>query len=170
MAGSQEEPVSRTVSATPRRPSAPRDASPDPDLSRVISATQTHLDDQSQYVGQTYNEDADVEDSESTDEADLAEKGTAAHAGLEPGTDEDVVGEERNGALEDLEAGKLKKTRTSKSAKSARSARDPNLVTWEGPDDPENPKNWTFKRKWAATLVGMMRSLDLPPNIPSCQS
>jgi hypothetical protein len=169
MAASQEEePVGRTISATSRRSNAPRDASPDPDLSRVISATHTHLDDQSQYVGQTYNEDADVvEDSESTDEADLAEKGTGPHAGLEHGTDEDVVGEERNGALEDLEAGNLKKTGTSKSAKSARSARDPNLVTWEGPDDPENPKNWTFKRKWAATLVGMMKLLAPPSN---CQS
>lgn len=26
-------------------------------------------------------------------------------------------------------------------------------VTWNGPDDPENPKNWTRKRKWLATLV-----------------
>ena len=28
-----------------------------------------------------------------------------------------------------------------------------NKVSWEGPDDPENPKNWSFKRKWAATIV-----------------
>jgi MFS family permease len=26
-------------------------------------------------------------------------------------------------------------------------------VTWTGKDDPENPKNWTFKQKWAATFV-----------------
>jgi hypothetical protein len=32
-------------------------------------------------------------------------------------------------------------------------ARDPNLVTWDGPDDPTNPKNWSIKRKWAATFV-----------------
>ena len=30
---------------------------------------------------------------------------------------------------------------------------DTNQVSWEGPDDPENPKNWSFKRKWAATIV-----------------
>ena len=30
---------------------------------------------------------------------------------------------------------------------------DINKVSWEGPDDPENPKNWSFKRKWAATIV-----------------
>ncbi|PYI06810.1 MFS general substrate transporter [Aspergillus sclerotiicarbonarius CBS 121057] len=32
-------------------------------------------------------------------------------------------------------------------------APDPNLVTWEGPDDRANPKNWSTRRKWAATLV-----------------
>jgi hypothetical protein len=32
-------------------------------------------------------------------------------------------------------------------------AKDPNLVTWDGPDDPANPKNWSVKRKWAATFV-----------------
>ncbi|KAL8634654.1 MAG: hypothetical protein Q9228_007759, partial [Teloschistes exilis] len=32
-------------------------------------------------------------------------------------------------------------------------ATDPNLVTWNGPDDLENPKNWSTKHRWAATLV-----------------
>ncbi|KAI0686161.1 MFS polyamine transporter [Earliella scabrosa] len=27
------------------------------------------------------------------------------------------------------------------------------LVDWEGPDDPNNPKNWTFSKKWAVTAV-----------------
>lgn len=26
-------------------------------------------------------------------------------------------------------------------------------VTWNGPDDPENPKNWPMRKKWVATLV-----------------
>ncbi|ORY65032.1 major facilitator superfamily transporter [Pseudomassariella vexata] len=30
---------------------------------------------------------------------------------------------------------------------------DPNLVTWTGPDDPDNPKNWSFARKWGAVFV-----------------
>ena len=30
---------------------------------------------------------------------------------------------------------------------------DGTQVSWEGPNDPENPKNWNFKRKWAATIV-----------------
>ncbi|KAL0579325.1 hypothetical protein V5O48_002658 [Marasmius crinis-equi] len=27
------------------------------------------------------------------------------------------------------------------------------VVDWDGPDDPSNPKNWTTKRKWSATLI-----------------
>jgi hypothetical protein len=32
---------------------------------------------------------------------------------------------------------------------------DPNLVTW-GPDDPGNPKAWTFKKKWGAVVIGSL--------------
>ena len=31
------------------------------------------------------------------------------------------------------------------------SSRDPNIVDWDGPDDPENPLNWNLKKK--GTLV-----------------
>lgn len=31
---------------------------------------------------------------------------------------------------------------------------NPNVVGWDGPDDPENPLNWSNKRKWAA--IGMV--------------
>lgn len=30
---------------------------------------------------------------------------------------------------------------------------DPNLVSWDGPDDPENPQNWTNARKWWISMV-----------------
>lgn len=57
----------------------------------------------------------------------------------------------------DLESGPptLSRQTTVKSARSAGSQafRDPNLVSWSGPDDPENPKNWTLKRKWGAVVV-----------------
>lgn len=26
-------------------------------------------------------------------------------------------------------------------------------VTWDGPNDPANPKNWTYRRKWTVTIV-----------------
>ena len=28
---------------------------------------------------------------------------------------------------------------------------DPNLVTWDGPDDPANPQNWSRWYRWAIT-------------------
>lgn len=31
--------------------------------------------------------------------------------------------------------------------------KDPNLITWDSVDDPANPRNWSFKRKWAAVFV-----------------
>lgn len=30
--------------------------------------------------------------------------------------------------------------------------RDPNLVDWEGPDDPGNPQNWPVWKKWIITV------------------
>ncbi|KAI1760316.1 MFS general substrate transporter [Hypoxylon sp. FL1150] len=30
---------------------------------------------------------------------------------------------------------------------------DPNLVTWDGPDDPESPKNWKLSRKYGAVVI-----------------
>lgn len=41
---------------------------------------------------------------------------------------------------------------------------DPDVVDWDGPDDPANPQNWTPKKKWcmiaalaATTLVTLVR-------------
>ncbi|KAI1208055.1 MFS general substrate transporter [Annulohypoxylon truncatum] len=30
---------------------------------------------------------------------------------------------------------------------------DPNIVNWNGPDDPENPRNWAFSKKWGAVFI-----------------
>ncbi|RDX43808.1 MFS polyamine transporter [Lentinus brumalis] len=53
----------------------------------------------------------------------------------------------------------VEKSRNEKAAKAtqdndSRSTDDGVLVVdWEGPDDPQNPKNWSLKKKWAATLI-----------------
>ncbi|KAH8156533.1 hypothetical protein CIB48_g11714 [Xylaria polymorpha] len=39
---------------------------------------------------------------------------------------------------------------------------DPNLVTWTGPDDEENPKNWKFSKKWAAVFTVSLFTLISP--------
>ena len=30
---------------------------------------------------------------------------------------------------------------------------DPNLVTWDGPNDIENPQNWSRRYKWIITII-----------------
>ncbi|KAK3711246.1 hypothetical protein LTR37_009840 [Vermiconidia calcicola] len=61
--------------------------------------------------------------------------------------------DDRAGRNADLEkAPSLRRQQTGKSSRSQRQ-KDPNMVSWNGPDDPENPKNWTLKRKWIATFV-----------------
>ena len=30
---------------------------------------------------------------------------------------------------------------------------DPNAVFWDGPDDPQNPMNWTNRRKWLQIVL-----------------
>ncbi|KAI0394009.1 major facilitator superfamily domain-containing protein [Xylariaceae sp. FL0594] len=39
---------------------------------------------------------------------------------------------------------------------------DPNLVTWEGPDDPKNPKNWKLSVKWRAVFTVSLFTLISP--------
>ena len=55
-----------------------------------------------------------------------------------------------NAALE--KAPSMKRQQSNKSAKS-QIPRDPNMVSWLGPDDPDNPKNWPNSKKWAAVIV-----------------
>ncbi|WPH01808.1 Hypothetical protein R9X50_00466200 [Acrodontium crateriforme] len=38
------------------------------------------------------------------------------------------------------------------SNRSKRTEKDVNLVTWDGPDDPDNPKNWSNRKKWLVTI------------------
>ena len=43
---------------------------------------------------------------------------------------------------------------------------DPNLVQWDGPDDPENPLNWTRSRRWLITGVVILLSLNVYDTSP----
>jgi hypothetical protein len=35
------------------------------------------------------------------------------------------------------------------------------FVTWDGPDDPENPKNWSYAYKWWITIIMCILCLDV---------
>ncbi|RAL65662.1 hypothetical protein DID88_005333 [Monilinia fructigena] len=127
-------------------------------LHRCLSGN--HLDDTSYYTGhpgtsqETANEDTEHEfivaekrnkADDDDDDEEYDENTDTYDVSISPEVI-DGVEVERN-----VEASP--KLGREKTQKSSRSARDPNLVTWEGPDDPENPKNWKIGRKWAATLV-----------------
>lgn len=44
---------------------------------------------------------------------------------------------------------------------------DANMVTWDGPDDPENPQNWSIRRKWFITILTIVMTVNVyvDPNI-----
>lgn len=51
--------------------------------------------------------------------------------------------------------------------------RDPNIVDWDGPDDPANPQNWPAGKKWgiiaalgACTLITPLASSFFAPGVP----
>jgi DHA1 family multidrug resistance protein-like MFS transporter len=35
------------------------------------------------------------------------------------------------------------------------------FVAWDGPNDPENPKNWSYAYKWWITIIMCILSLDV---------
>lgn len=38
---------------------------------------------------------------------------------------------------------------------------DTNMVTWDGPNDPSNPQNWSTKYKWFTTVVPIIMSINV---------
>ncbi|KAI4191612.1 MAG: hypothetical protein LQ346_004712 [Caloplaca aetnensis] len=135
----------KTGTSSRSRPSRPSSLNR-PRISRVF--TGQHLDDYSIYHGR--NSGAHEESGEEDEESDLSERvSREENEALGEKLPEEIA-EVRGGIpnVRDVEA-PLERKQSTKSAKS----KDPNLVTWDGPDDPENPKNWSTKRRWAATIV-----------------
>jgi len=125
-----------------------------PKLSRIVSGN--HLDDHSQYHGHHYHDDHNhdaADDEDSSDDNELTEKESEDTNDVAEGSGEEAVPEVRDGIPDERDVERGEKLERKKTSKSAKSAKDPNLVTWDGPEDPANPKNWTFKHKWAATLI-----------------
>jgi len=72
-------------------------------------------------------------------------------SGYHPQIDCEMPGEESpDAAFKDLEAAGH---RPQSLPRGREKMRDPNLVTFGGPEDMENPKNWSFKTKWGATVI-----------------
>ncbi|KAK6954822.1 hypothetical protein Daesc_004791 [Daldinia eschscholtzii] len=69
-----------------------------------------------------------------------------------------TISEIRDGieSRRDLEDGELTEEEENTAAATEPDTSDPNLVTWKGPDDPENPKNWPFPKKWGVVFIVSM--------------
>lgn len=47
--------------------------------------------------------------------------------------------------------------RTLESGTAIETEQDPNIVDWDGPEDPANPQNWPASRKWGLiAILGMV--------------
>jgi MFS family permease len=62
-----------------------------------------------------------------------------------------VVEKEVQHVTRDLESGSAPSEKADKPDEAQTEPRDPNLVDWDGPDDPKNPMNWTLQRKLIIT-------------------
>ncbi|KAJ4340247.1 hypothetical protein N0V95_007541 [Ascochyta clinopodiicola] len=151
--------VRRTTS---RRSSRSRTRHDGPPLHRLLSSHHpddhsvyhhedgdgVHVNDDTSSLHKTETQRRDAESSDDSSVSSAQEKedaDEAAHA-------EETTYEEIRGGIpyeHDVEAAKPELAKK----KSSRSIKDPNLVSWDSPDDPANPKNWSMKRKWAATLI-----------------
>ncbi|KAL8845957.1 MAG: hypothetical protein Q9221_008919 [Calogaya cf. arnoldii] len=122
------------------------DAASRPQLYKVFSGQ--HLDDQSTYHARHSVSENREDDRTADEDSDLSEASVKEDDKEARGQPFNETEEPQNGSadLRDLEAPLEKK-------KSSKSVKDPNLVTWDGPDDPQNPKNWSTKQRWAATIV-----------------
>ncbi|KAK8152891.1 MFS multidrug transporter-like protein [Phyllosticta citrichinensis] len=140
-----------SLSQTRSRPSRPSS----PSLQRVYSTH--HLDDHGVYhdhaaADEVEDSDDTVVTRQTTSSSSSTDKDRAGTDTEKPAEEHEAVPEVRDGIPDerDVELGPdppLEKAATSRSQK------DPNLVTFNGPDDPAIPKNWSMKRRWAATLI-----------------
>ena len=75
--------------------------------------------------------------------ATIARPGHSAHK--DSTHNPSLVGDDDE-ALRDVEKGEEKPTELPP-------PKDPNLIEWDGPDDPENPMNWSVSKKWTVTIT-----------------
>jgi hypothetical protein len=115
-------------------------------MSEKELADQTHLSDDEQDL--------------QTDEEKSGKPVQSVSAPLKPSA---VLPNDGSEKREDVEVGCVKGISGSPEPIDASSdVKDPKLVTWNGPDDPENPKLWSFKRKWAAVFIVSVFTLISP--------
>ena len=90
-------------------------------------------------------------------------------ADIEKGSKRDVSSTSSINGDRDVEKGGALETSEEKEEQ----PHDPNIVDWEGPDDPANPQNWTAGKKWSniailsfLTLLTPLASSMFAPGVP----
>ncbi|KAI0019503.1 major facilitator superfamily domain-containing protein [Xylariomycetidae sp. FL0641] len=75
-----------------------------------------------------------------------------------------TVSEVRDGIenRRDLELGESDSEKNRRHSTTSSTTTDPDLVTWDGPDDPANPKNWPYPAKWGAVFIVSIFTLISP--------
>ena len=159
--------------STSRSLRSQRSAADQEHLDRILSGR--HLDELGHYHSTYPSDDEDYEGRPQTEKEnekrerdaarpealDLEAAQTVTSESYSTSDDSDGSAEEvyevRDGIEDvrdrDMSPASIERRRSRRISRLESRLKDPNLVTWEGPDDPENPKNWLFKRKWAATII-----------------
>ncbi|EJU04867.1 MFS multidrug transporter [Dacryopinax primogenitus] len=101
---------------------------------------------------------------------------TAAEPGVgTPNVERDIEDEEEKEAEQarDVEKGGVPVATGAEEVSGGKEERDPNMISWDGPDDPLNPQNWSFGQKWAAmgivsvfTFMSPLSSSMVAPALP----
>ncbi|KAF2109713.1 major facilitator superfamily transporter [Lophiotrema nucula] len=87
------------------------------------------------------------DDTSSTSDEDDTEKD------IEQAEDQGTTIQEIRGGIPDERDIEAQPNLEKKKSEREKKLEDPNLVTWDGDNDPKNPKNWSMNRKWAATFI-----------------
>lgn len=66
----------------------------------------------------------------------------------------------------DVEKGLPADTTAEKEPAVTDAERDPNVVDWDGEADPENPLNWSARKKWYANLIATKSLNNCTDNLP----
>lgn len=93
---------------------------------------------------------------------------TSAHSPWKPDNKDDCTAEEK-----DIEKGNRSSLTSSANDTEEEPDHDPNIVDYDGPDDPENPMNWKATKKWgmvclvsAITFLTPLASSQFAPGVP----
>ena len=135
-------------------------------VSRLYSGQ--FLDDASVYLSDDELEErAEEEDQEGQEEREERRQQRRPplqrrkHDNNEDGQEKEAIENEESterssvesGIEADLEKGEALEKPQAREQRRGEPPGDPKLICFTGPDDPENPKNWPMRKKWAATVV-----------------